>query len=64
MGKHTGQAHRDLDKAIDNAAQKALDEQGPGEYEIDKIMVNVNRNPGGAPGTNPIRDYIVTIARP
>jgi hypothetical protein len=65
MGKHTGQAHRDLDKAIDNAADQALRDAGPGTYVIDKIDVNVHvGGPGAAPGTNPIRDYIVTLAGP
>jgi len=73
MPKHKSDpGFRDLDDAVHNAAQKALQQQGPGAYRIDEIIINVEQGgggggaAGGAPGkkTNPLRDYIVTIARP
>jgi hypothetical protein len=66
MAKHTGEADRDLDNAIHNAAKKALDHPngGPGKYVVDEIQVNVVRDAAAAPGSNPIRDYIVTVSRP
>jgi hypothetical protein len=59
--------HRDLDKAVDNAAQKALDGSGPGAYTVE-IVVNVDRASADATPEelelNPIRDYIVTLTGP
>ena len=64
MGKHKGEPDRDLDKAIDKAAKKALNHGGPGKYVVDHIDVTVVSDPGAAPGNNPIRDYIVTLDGP
>lgn len=63
MGKHTGQGHREWDKAVENAAQEALAREGDGVYVVDHIQVHVEKNPNAAPGGNPIRDYIVTLAK-
>jgi hypothetical protein len=59
--------HRDLDKAVDSAAQKALEGSGPGAYTAE-IVVNVDRAAEDATAEelelNPIRDYIVTLTGP
>jgi hypothetical protein len=67
MAKHKGEPRRKWDEAVDSAAQKALNQSGAGRYVIDEIEVNVERaQPGGgaSPGTNPIRDYRITLEGP
>ena len=65
MPKHKGAPHRDWDKAVDNAADKALQASGPGTYVLVEAEVTVARAAAGeAPGHNPIRDYRITLEGP